>query len=197
LVVDGRSGDPYDALIQATETDLRLVMINGIARYGVPALMVALGAAGETVRVGGRTRRLFLEQKTTDPDVSRVSLSEARAALRKAFRSLPKLASRLEKPRPLARAMLDAPQPVVWSLALDEIQDTGVVLRPRLPFEGPGDFTGVRTVATRAAATPLSEILQPIELDPLTVADDPRFLARIASQPNVPEAVRRELATLY
>jgi len=93
-----------------------------------------------------------------------------------------------------------APQPVVWSLALDEIHDTGVVLRPRLPYDGPSDFTGVETFATPAArgvAAPLSEILEAVELDPLTVADDPSYLARIASQPNVPQPVRDNLASLY
>lgn len=96
--------------------------------------------------------------------------------------------------------MLDASQPVVWSLALDEIHDTGVVLRPRLPLDGPEDFTGVETFVTPAArgiAAPLSEILQAVELDPLTVADDPRYLASVASQPNVPQAVRDNLASLY
>ena len=50
------------------------------------------------------------------------------------------------------RAALDAPEPVVWSLALDEIQATGVDLRPRLPFNGPRDFTGPDRVSLRAAS---------------------------------------------
>ena len=81
--------------------------------------------------------------------------------------------------------------------ALDEIQDTGVDLRPRLPFNGPHDFTGPDRVPMRAAAAPLSKILQPIALDPLTVADDPDFLSAIANQPNVPDPVRTGLAKLY
>jgi hypothetical protein len=52
-------------------------------------------------------------------------------------------------------------------------------------------------VAPRAAAQPLSKILQPVTLDPLTVADDRNFLKQIAAQPNVPEAVRTRLAELY
>lgn len=197
LVVDGGMGDPYEALIKARETDIRLMMINGIGRYGVSSLMASVGALGEAVSVGGRRRMLFLEQKTGDPDVASVSLAQARTALRSAFKRLPQLARELEKPRRVVRAVLDAPQPVVWSLALDEIQDTGVVLRPRLPFDGPGDYSGVETVATRAAALPLSAILEPIGLDPLTVADDSKFLERIAAQPNVPLAVRDGLKSLY
>jgi len=172
-------------------------MINGIARYGMPSLMKALKAPGETLRVGGKTRQLFLEQQTSDPDVAAVSLGSARNTLRAAFKDLPRLALELERPKPKqAMRSLDAPQPVVWSLALDEIQPTGVEQRTRLPFDGPRDFTGPELFAARAT-TPLSTLLQPIELDPLTVADDANFLARIAVQPNLPEAVRAGLAKLY
>ena len=199
VVIAGKAGDPYEALVKAKETSIRLVMINGVARYGMPGLMGALGAKGETLRVGGKTRCLYLEQATADPDVAGVSLSAARSTLRAAFRDLPKLARELEKPKPVkaARAALDAPEPVVWSLALDEVQATGVELRPRLPFNDPNDFTGPERASVRAASAPLSTILKPIELDPLTVADDPNFLSDIANQPNVPEPIRTGLANLF
>jgi hypothetical protein len=172
-------------------------MINGIARYGMPSLMKALKATGETLRVGGKARELFLEQESGDPDVATVSLRAARTTLKAAFKNLPKLALELEQPKPKqAMRALDAPQPVVWSLALDEIQPTGVEQRTRLPFDGPRDCTGPDLFAARAA-TPLSTLLQPIELDPLTVADDANFLTQIAEQPNLPEAVRKGLAKLY
>ena len=84
----------------------------------------------------------------------------------------------------------------VWSLALDEIRPSGNDFRPRLPYRGPRDFTGPNIVS-RAVARPLSSILGPIELDPLTVADDPDFLTLIENQPNVPEAIRNGLRALY
>ncbi|NGZ95138.1 MAG: amidohydrolase [Nitrospira sp. WS110] len=199
LVIAGQEGDPYEALIRAKETAINLVMINGVARYGLPGLMKALGSGGEMVRVGRQTRRLFLQQETGDPDVASVSLRTARSTLKKALRDLQKLARELEKPKPkkAARRALDAPEPVVWSLALDEIQATGVDQRPRLPFNGPRDFTGPKRVSSRAAAVPLSKLLQPIVLDPLTVADDANFLSEIAAQPNLPEPIRTGLAQLY
>ncbi len=157
IAIEGKEGDPYEALIKAKETSIQLVMINGVARYGAPDLMEALGAKGEAIKVGGSKRQVFLQQATGDPDVAGVSLSAARRALKAAFRDLPKLAKELEKPKPIpkkaARAALDAPQPVVWSLSLDEIQPTGVDLRPRLPFNGPRDFTGpTRVGAARSRA---------------------------------------------
>ena len=199
VVIDGNAGDPYEALIKAKETSIHLVMINGVARYGMPGLMGALGAEGRTLRVGGQMRGLFLEQDTADPDVDQVPLSTARSTLRAAFLDLPKLARELEKPKPkkATRAALDAPEPVVWSLALDEIQPTGIDLRPRLPFNGPRDLTGPARLSPRVTAAPLSTILKPIALDPLTVADDHNFLSDIAKQPNVPEPVRTGLAQLY
>jgi hypothetical protein len=196
LVIGGRAADPYDALIRAKETDLQLVMINGIARYGVPDLMKHLAPSDETVRVGGQTRRLFLDQANSDPAVAQVPLRQATSRLRAAFRDIAKLAKETEKPKP--RRVLDRAMPA-WSLALDEICACGVELGPRLPFDGPGDFTGPDRAprALTRAAQPLSTLLKPIELNPLTVADDERFFDRIAKQPNVPAPVRDALGGLY
>jgi 5-methylthioadenosine/S-adenosylhomocysteine deaminase len=198
-VIDGVDGDPYDALIHARETQIRLVMIEGVARYGVPALMHALHADGEKIRVGGQPRALFLQDADADPDVDAVSLSAATSALVQALHALPELARALEAPKAphAARLVLDQSRRPVWSLALDEIQDDGVDIRPRLPYAGPGDFTGPRIAAARASSRPLSALLTSMELDPLTVADDPAFMRRIAEEPNVPLAIREGLALLY
>lgn len=201
VVVDGTAGDPYEGLLRATETDLHLVMINGIARYGVPALMARLAPPDQTVRVGGAARRLFLEQATGDPDVAAVSLRTATARLRNALHRIAKLAKAAERPRPITtrRRALDAPSRPIWSLALDEIHDRGVDVRPRLPFRGPRDFTGPTRAGRGAAraAAPLSTILKPIQLDPLTVADDADFLDAIEQQPNVPPPIKHGLRGLY
>ncbi len=203
LIIDGAEGDPYENLIRAKETSIRLVMINGIARYGMPELMAELVPSDQTVRVGGQTRRLFLRQVTADPAVAAISLRTATTQLREAFQNVKKLARDLERPRVIGRrpfAALDAPPPPVWTLALDEIHDTGVDLRPRLPLAGPRDFTGPKRAARDAAARasrPLSEILEPIRRDPLTVADDDDFLMQIAAQPNLPASIKDELAQLY
>jgi hypothetical protein len=200
LVIRGKKGDPYEALIRAIETDVMLVVINGVGRYGVPDLMKQLVPTDQTIRVGGESRRLFLKQETSDPAVGRVSLTQAKSALKDALAELPRLAQRLEK-RTASRGMLpaDRPGPVVWSLALDEISETGASLRPRLPFSGPADFTGPRRLSPTpaAAAILLSKLLGPLRLDPLTVIDDPRFLPGLESQANLPPEIRRDLPGLY
>lgn len=201
LVIDGVATDPYETLLHARETDIRLVMINGVARYGWPALMAKLSPEDQTVRVDGKTRRLYLKQETADPDVAQISLSQATARLRKALKDIAKLAKETEKPKivPHAARVLDARAPQVWSLALDEICDCGVELAPRLPFAGPRDFTGPQRAAKALAKTAplLSAILKPVKLDPLTVADDSDYLDLIAQQPNVPDKVKNGLRALY
>jgi hypothetical protein len=186
-------------LIHAPETGISLVMIDGVARYGLPALMHALHADGEKMTVGGQARQLFLKDDDGDPDVAAMSLSAATSALAQALHALPELARALEAPKAPhpARLVLDGARRATWSLALDEIHDDGVDMRPRLPYAGPTDFTGPRLAAARPSSTPLSALLTSIELDPLTVADDPDFLHRIAAEPNVPAAIRDGLALLY
>lgn len=200
LVLDGAPADPYLGLLKAKETDLRLVMINGIARYGLPEVMKALAPADQNIRVGGQSRRLYLKQDTSDPDVAMVSLAKARTTLKAALAKIARLAKDLERPRPSMRAApLDARSEPTWTIALDEICACGVEFAPRLAFNGPRDISGVdrapRLLAARAPK--LSAVLKPIELDPLTVADDPNFLDRIERQPNVPAALRSALRELY
>ena len=201
LVINGTTADPYDALIRAKETDLRLVMINGVARYGVPEVMDPLVPRDETVLVGGQTRRLFLTQATCDPDVAQVPLRAATTRLRQAFHEIARLAKEMETPKPsrAIRRSLDARAAPVWSLALDEIDAGGAEFALRLPFNGPRDFTGPERAprAAAKAAPRLSTILKPVALDPLTVADDNTFLQRIAQQPNVPAPLKNALSELY
>ena len=79
-----------------------------------------------------------------------------------------------------------------WSLILDEEDAAGMAVRPHLGLMNPIDREH-----ELALATPLSELLEPLELDPLTVADDQSFLERLIDQPNLPEYVKRELPLLY
>ena len=193
IVVAGNARDPYATLLEASETALRLVMINGVGRVGTPALMRDLGASGERIRLGGRPRVLNLAHGEADGLMAPVTLRAASDRLADALERLPALAEALER-APRARAVgPDAPEE--WTLALDEWDDTGLELRPRLPDAG-GDPTGFARDVPRAAV-PLSELLGPLELDELTVADDETFLARLARQRNLPPAVAEGLPALY
>lgn len=202
VVIDGTSDDPWEALLRSTERAIRLVVINGVARYGRTPLMRKLTPTHEPLRLDGQPRGLYLEQPTTHPAVAPVSLAAARETLRDALSRIQDLAAELER-RERAPALEAAPREatgVTWSLALDELYPTGLEFRPRLPYSGPNDYTGPSLASVAPgleAAVPLSQLLGPIDLDPLTVVDDPSFLTRIAAQPNVPPQIKEELAGLY
>jgi 5-methylthioadenosine/S-adenosylhomocysteine deaminase len=197
LVIAGQTGDPYGSLISAKETAIQLVLINGTARYGNPELMGQLSPGGESFKVGGQTRQLFLKQQTQDPVVAAVTLTEAVQTLQTAFHDLPKLAEDLEQPKLPALRPLDYPEPVVWYLALDEIQERGMDLRPRLPLGLGGPLTGPSRIFVEATAPLLSTILESMSLDALTVADDAEFFERIKKERNLPEEIKEGLPGMY
>ena len=194
LVVDGATADPYTGLLKSDETSIRLVLINGVPRFGRSDLMKKLGGAGETVRVGGKPRMVNLREANADPVIGAMTLSAARERLSDALQRLPELARDLERGRGGPRAVPGGPP--VWFLALDELAETGMELRPRLSLPGRRASTGPALTA-RAAGAPLSKIVEPLRLDPLTVADDGDFLDRIEAQTVLPSFVREGLRGLY
>lgn len=192
LVVTGRSGDPYAHLLQAKESDINLVVIDGAPRCGRTSLMNRFGSGTEPWTVGRAQRVLNLAQAEADPVVGGLTLMTAQARLQQALHDLPKLAQALEHPGP---GLLEPEKEPEWSLLLDQEETQGLALRPHLPYGPLGTLTAEMPVA--AAAAPLSEILEPLELDRLTVADDTTFLDRLAAQPNLPDFVKDQLPGLY
>lgn len=198
LVVDGTDGDPYEHLLKATEADVALVVVAGRPRYGKRSLVTRLGGEGlEDVTVGGRKRVLNLRQKTADPAVGQITLAEARDRLEDALKNLKQLAQKAEQRGMPRQRLLAASEEdeVVWGLALDELEPTGVELRPRAPLPGQSEPTG--PALTEAKAKPLSEIVGPLELDRLTVVDDSGWLDSIDQQTNLPEWLAPALQKLY
>ena len=136
-----------------------------------------------------------LKDANGDPVIGAITLSAARERLSGALERLPELAGDLERGRAGSRAV-ELEGPPVWFLALDELGQTGMELRPRLPLPGRRASTGP-SLALRGAAEPLSKIVEPLKLDPLTVSDDGDFLDRIEAQTVPPSFVRKGLRGLY
>src|ERR687891_1456788 len=108
---------------------------------------------------------------------------------------VPELAKQMDDPGSAA-ALLGASssaEPGAWFLELDHEALPGFSQRPQLPVDGRA--TGAFLEPFMAG--PLAEILEPLELDPLTVPDDDEFFDRLAHQPNLPEYLLRELPPLY
>jgi hypothetical protein len=185
VVLAGTGGDPYDALVHADEADVRLVMIDGAPRAGSEALMRALGANGETVRFGDCTRVVALRDAVADPAVPFVELGRAKDEVRGALRTLPQMARILETSVPREPSTPSGGEPPIWYLALDELGGTGAEVRPRL---------GARPERRkRGGSVPLSQLVQPLDLDPLTISGDDGYWDAVRAQRNLPAEVREGL----
>lgn len=209
MVVTGTRGDPYGQLLDATEADLNLVTINGVARVGTPGLMKRLAPeASEAIRVAGRRRIVNLAQVTADPSVAALSVAESISRLQAALAAM-------REPAATPDATLRGAVPRAEALAAEAfgggrallaaagVVDNHMSPRPHLPLGG--RFTGPNlddlTPATLRPATALDHaqtVTAPAHfaLDPLTAVDNPDFYAALAANPNLPAAVRDAVVAL-
>ena len=196
IVVRGTDRDAYAQLLESSEADLVLVLIDGVPRYGTPELMAGAGPNAEAWTVGGAPRTLNLAQAEADPLVGKLTLRSAADRLVDGLHRLKELALDLERPPALAAVAPRTGSPQ-WYLQLDQEEAHGFSLRPR--FGGCAERASPERIADilMTAAQPLSSLLGPLELDPITVVDDPDFLPLVAQQINLPDEVRTELPRLY
>ena len=194
LVVSGANGDPYGKFLEAPETSIHLVMINGVPRFGTKTLMSKLGSGTESWRVDSTDRMLNLKQPTADPVVGALKLGDAKVKLADGLRRLPELASQLERPQGDSRGTDFFSGPPQWFLMLDHEDPPGIAQRLYLG----ADLGGARAVrGVDTSSVQLSQLLEPLSLDPLTVADDPTYLDRLSQQPNLSDFVRENLRGMY
>ena len=178
IAVNGQKGDDYMRLIDARETSITLVIINGIPRLGQKRLMQSFGPSTEEIRVGRSRRMLNLDQETTHPLVRDLTLKEATARLRDAMQNLPSLAQDLDNAgqRGLLGGSADA-DGTTWRVVMDieeeDSDDMALAARPAAPY------------------------VQPMELDDITVADDCNFLPKLSAARNLPEYIKKLLPPLY
>ena len=194
VMVDDRGGDPYGQLLNARETSITLVVIDGRARYGQTRLMKRLGKDGETLKVGSSSRLLDLADALADPIVGALSLSDARDRLAEGMRRLPELAAQMDDPDALAiLGTASATEPGSWFLELDHEHALGFSPRPQLPFEGAA--TGVFPLFPDLllGAEPLSQVVVPLELGPAHGRRRRRVLRSAGCRPE-PARVRRSRA---
>jgi 5-methylthioadenosine/S-adenosylhomocysteine deaminase len=191
-VIATAAADPYAGLVGAHETDIALLVIDGQAVLGAPALMSALGQSGETIRVGAATR--VVDYGAGDARVPRVTFAEAQAAMADALSRVPTLLQDEGKGRGVAGHALatrDANRPRL-RLALHEEHLSGCALRTRLPMNG--QPTGPDAAATGATGR-VAPVAVP--LDPPAVADDPAYGARLQGLANLPAPIRSELKRFF
>ena len=196
IVVAGQNdAAPLTPLFEGDERTVQLVAINGTPRYGTPALMAADGPGLEKLAVGGEQRVLYLTQATEDPDVAALGYAEAQAKLADALQNIKAIRLEQESKRgPEALAAAPAVHAGHPRLALDEFEHTDFTQRPHLLFDGA--VTGPLDTP-QPSAPPISSLLSPIQLDPLTVADDSGWLDAVSHEMNLPDYVAPGLRALY
>jgi cytosine/adenosine deaminase-related metal-dependent hydrolase len=178
VAINGQQGDDYLRIIEARETSVTLVVINGVPRVGQKRLMKFFGKGTEEIEVGASTRVLNLAQETSHPLVGQLTLAEAIQRLEVALKNLPTLAEELDLQvsSGLFGGSADA-QGVSWRVSLD------------FEEEDPTEID--------LAANPLAPHVQPLELEGITVADDPQFLRNLVAARNLPEFAKKGLPPLY
>jgi len=195
LVIDGVNDDPYAHLLEAAETDIVLVIIKGVPRYGTVPFLQNVAPATEAWMIGGSPRILNLAQAVADPTVGALTLGQAHATLQQCLQNLPTLpAPAAASTLKTSKSVASSPKPT-WTLVLDHLDDGKTAHRPLLPL--PGVRTAAPALKTAASkATPLP--LVPLALEPLTVADDKNgFFDRLNQQVNLPAYIKSELPLLY
>jgi 5-methylthioadenosine/S-adenosylhomocysteine deaminase len=200
LVVSGTAGDGHGHLFTRSEHDVELVVINGTPRYGASKTMRQLLGSeadqAESARIAGRQRLLYFTQATADTDVGKLTLAQATDLLVDGLKRLPELAKDL-----LKRPALDLLDPASAGeapvfLVLDHDDLSGVDLRPHLRDEH-GEPTAELSVDAAERATPLPDLLEPLDLDALTVPDDDRFVDALAKERNLPPDLAAQIPDLY
>ena len=137
LIVDGTGGDPYTHLVLARETDLSLVIIDGVPRYGTPALMGRCRAADRRLAHRRVWRANFVSPRTA-PTRTWVRSRSGRLMTCSptgcgGSRNWP---SNLHSPRRTPRRRRRKQGRPRWTLVLDHDDPAGKTERPHLPYRG-------------------------------------------------------------
>ncbi|RKG80016.1 hypothetical protein D7W79_09045 [Corallococcus exercitus] len=176
LVIAGTDGDPYDTLISATEKQVRLVTVDGVARFGDRALMEQLAFdrthPSEPWTVDGVEKAFYLWAE--DSPLNDLGFEAARSLLEEAMANLPDFQQRME------HAEREGVGPAPFTLVLDnEPQDVFAT--------GPDAF---------AFLTDLHRVAGRITLDAPTVGGED-YWALLAAQNNLDATLKQQLRQDY
>ena len=189
VLLNGQQGDDYQRLIEARETRITLVLLDGVPRLGQPKLMrdLGLGAVAEELHIGGSRRLLHLGAATAPIDLAAAGMSYAKArdTLSDAMARLPQIAAQIE-------ALAASGQGLFFGDAAAGAGDGR--FRLVLDLEESADWTAGDLAR---AAEDLTQYVQPMALEGITVADDASHLLKLAFSTNPPQAIKEGLPPLF
>jgi 5-methylthioadenosine/S-adenosylhomocysteine deaminase len=204
LLVIGRQGrDHYRTLLTASEAHISLVVVNGAARFGDGSLMLKFKGATEKRKIGTKYKHFNLQQATSDPVVGKLKLATAEEKLKKGLLNLRKEMERQEgsfKVKNVKGVSMLLPannkpkaKQAEWVLVLDHNEEEGEPLRTHFTIDGAPSMPMHKMALT--AVRP--QDLVPIQLDPLTVANDKNFFSKLKEQMNLPDYIKKNLKKMY
>ena len=197
VAVNGAGGNAYEHLLNARESSITLVVIDGVPRVGQVRLMERFDPIGsrERTTIGTSLRLLDLAPVAAADPLGGLTLTEAKHRLREALADLPTLAADLD------------------SGIVDEgfVADVGAVLgtdrppgleavdsarfRVKLDFEE--DDAALAQFHGLDLGTTLAEWVDPMAFEEMTVVDDPAFLPAVVHALNVPRFIKERLPEAY
>jgi hypothetical protein len=196
LVLDGAAGNAssvYAKLINAKETDVRLVVIDGVKRYGTATLMKSVDGPIDSVMVGGEKRVLNLNVPAGS-DFPTITYSESKTVLTQAMKDLPAIAQSHDtgKPHPMIAGMSKLENVGRGArIVLDELVDDPGPASSPLPAAMAAAATAVRAQSLSAT------VKKGVKLDAPTAVDDDEFLDLLMNERNPPKEILKELKKLY
>jgi hypothetical protein len=169
VVVDRRVADPFENLVRATERDVKLVLIEGVPRYGDAALFSGFNIPNadlEPLTIGARKKKLFTQQPGSP--LGNLTFSKAADVLREAMSHLDAL-----------------PVKALHASALNAGDGASFV-----DFDMQGDElllpNAMDGLALDADGLPQAADVTSIPLDPPTVIDDLAFFDTLESIGHLP-----------
>jgi hypothetical protein len=170
LVVNGRDGNAYDALIDATEKDIELVVVGGVARYGIPR---AFEPFGDGERWDGPLGRRLLNLHADDSPINDLKFERAISILEDAVYDLAETRRRaIESGAMLASDGNDPTQAFAVELDMEPVD----LVDPNEP--GPP-----------ALAADWTKMADSVDLDAVVALGATEFLESVAAQPNLEPAI--------
>ena len=168
LIIDAAGGDPYGSLIDADESNVVAVVIDGRPRAG-RAIVIDPGSQGvELIHIAQQNLVLDIIESGTHP-LGGTSLGGAITTMTYALANLPDVAREAHTLTPLMADVVDR-----WRPIPDYEDEPRLQLFAAAGLPGPGD-------------------VDPMTIEPMTAVDDNGFVGRIKANPNVPQWLKDAL----
>lgn len=182
LILSDTTGDPYDQLTNANETDIAAVLVGGQPRLGRENLLEFNAVSQENLTIGGNRYIIVLANDDGTP-LGAPKLSNASDLLTDALARLPKIARDYQS---FFAEVAAQPEKYPQFVALAALGDWGLDLEFEPEERSVYDYA-------LAASEVDPNLIHPMKLAPLSLVDETDFMPTVKANINLPPAVRTKL----